>query len=81
MPRVMLTARAGMRYEGVRYVKGDIFTVSDSFLAAHPSRLTVVAEEVKKRKPRKKVETAPEPEAQAIEVSSNADYHGDSSGL
>jgi len=77
MPKVMLTARAGMRHEGVRYVKGDTFTVSDSFLAAHPTRLIVVAEEVKKRKPRKKVELAPEVEAPAVEVSSYADYPGD----
>ena len=80
MPKVMLTARAGMRHEGVRYVKGDIFTVSDSFLAAHPTRLTVVAEEVKKRKPRKKIEPVPEVEVQP-EVSSYADNTGDYSGL
>ena len=89
MPKVRLRARAGMRYEGIRYREGDQFVVSEWFLSQHPTRLEVIKEPAKKRK-RKQAEPAPTPapiieaqdEAPAAEViRSDADHTGDSGGL
>ena len=69
---------------GVRYKSGDVLTVSDKTLAAHPKAFEVVqAPAPKKRKP-KKAATAPVIEAQddapaAEVININGDHPGDNS--
>ncbi len=83
MPKVKLLAPAGMRYGDIRYQKGDVFVVSDSFMEKNPNRFELVesAPAPKKRK-KKAVESAPIIEAEpVVEVISSADNTGDHSGL
>ena len=90
MPKVRLTARAGMRYEGIRYRKDDIFVVTEQMYAQHPTRFEVIKDSAPKKRKRKQAEPAPTPapiieaqeEAPAAEVIiSDADHAGDNSGL
>ena len=72
MVKVKLTSPAGMRHEGIRYCKDDIFVVSDYFYNTHATRFEVIKPEPKKRKYKKQVvEEAP------IEVTSDGDYTRD----
>ena len=49
---VILTSIGGLRYNGVRYAKGDRLRISEAFLGRHVTRFEVIEKLKRKRKPK-----------------------------
>ena len=70
-------------YEGRRYAKGDVLSISDQFFAGQANVFQVVEQDKPRAKKRKKVEqrAAPAEVPSDTEVSGDGHYTGDSIGL
>ena len=49
---VILKSIGGLRYNGVRYAKGDRLRISEAFLGRHVTRFEIVEKLKRKRKPK-----------------------------